>query len=66
MEYRLTWAASSNINFHGATDWEEWDDPDASEKDIYTALEDGGHISDGLEMVLQASGFEWNVEVRSC
>ena len=64
LEYRICWSASSNVTFHGHSEWEEWDDDEATEDDIYTALENGG-ISDGLEMALIYSGFEWSIEVRT-
>jgi hypothetical protein len=61
LEYR---SASSNINFHGASDWEPWDHAEDTAEDIEIALCEGGRIPDGLEMVLDFSGFEWSVETR--
>lgn len=64
MEYRICWSASSNITFRGSTDWEEVEDPDQSEEEFLDMLDGNGGISDGLEMALNASGFEWWVETR--
>lgn len=57
-EFRVCWSASSNISFKGSTDWDEWDD-EASEEEVAVALG-----SSGLDMALDASGFEWWVEIR--
>ena len=66
MQYRINWSASSNISFHSCTDWEEWDDPDADGTAIEDALlsSGGNGISEGLEQALEASGFEWWIEVQ--
>jgi hypothetical protein len=63
-EYRVCWTASSNITFRGNKDWEPWTDEEAGPDDIEKALTSGSRISDGLELALEASGFEWWVEVR--
>lgn len=71
MEVRVCWAASSNIGFRGASDWvdyEEWygavNDKDASIEEIEDYMYSGAHIPPGLELALEASGFEWWVEIR--
>lgn len=69
MEYRITWSAFSNINFRGATEWETWEGEETTEDGIVVAVTrslDGIPISlpYGLERALEASGFDWNVEVR--
>lgn len=65
-EYRICWSAGSNITFQGATDWEEWlDDGDA--EDVMSEVEVKGkpyNVPPGLEIALEASGFEWYVETR--
>lgn len=63
VEYRVRWAASSNASFQGATDWLPWEeegDPDSGLEGVATRLV----LPDGLEMALEASGFEWWVETR--
>jgi hypothetical protein len=65
IEFRITWRASSNITFHGATEWEPWwgdpdDDHDAIEEELIK-----GEVSEGQRLALEGSGFEWNVETRS-
>lgn len=63
-EYRVCWSASSNISFHGATDWEAWGSDDSADE-IEDALNVGsGTIPEGLSIALDASGFEWWAEVR--
>lgn len=63
IEYRLTWSASSNINFHGESDWTEWEDEEATAEQVEDALY-AGTVPDGLGEVLEVSGFSWNVETR--
>lgn len=63
LEYRLTWSASSNISFHGETDWEPVES-DETREDAAKALIEGGSLPQGLEEVLDASGFAWDVEFR--
>lgn len=66
MRYRVSWSASSNISFTGSSDWEDWDDPAATVEDVEDALNKSeGPLSDGFEMALDGSGFEWWVEVES-
>jgi hypothetical protein len=66
IEYRICWAASSDVSFHGHSRWREWDDPDASDDDVQEALSlDDGRICDGLDAALDASGFDWWVETRT-
>jgi hypothetical protein len=64
VEYRVCWNASSHASFRGATDWQEWDDDDATTEDVELDLEHGGRIPDGLELALDGCGFEWWVETR--
>lgn len=72
IEYRVCWSASSNISFHGKSDWQPWEDDDeatgdeverwVSEKSMDGHI--GFQVPEGLETALEASGFEWNVETR--
>lgn len=62
-EYRVGWDSSS-INFKGHSDWQEWDDPDASIDEIEDALSGLNRLCDGLEFAIEASGFNWWVETR--
>lgn len=64
MEYRIKWSAQSNINFHGSTAWEEWDDDSSTEAEVADAIGGASRLSVGLEVALQESGFEWDVETR--
>lgn len=64
IEFRICWNASSNASFHGQTDWQPWDGDETTTDDIWEALASGGNVSDGLEMALEGSGFEWWVETR--
>lgn len=66
MQYRLRWWAFSNVNFRGATDWEVWDG-DGDPEEVLSAPEmpnESLNMPAGLEEVLQASGFEWDIETR--
>ena len=65
MRYEIcfSWSASSNYHFQGQTDWMdagEFDSAEECEKD----WEKGGPVSEALTNVLEASGFEWSLEVR--
>lgn len=66
IKYRICWNASSNISFHGETEWFEWEgDEGDSEEDIKDSLNrDGGGLPEGLSMALEACGFEWWVETQ--
>lgn len=73
MEYRIYWNASSNISFHGATDWQEWENEDETDEEIqdvmhnksdYGSIDAANNFPTGLEIALEASGFEWWVETR--
>lgn len=67
IEYRICWSASSNIAFHGATDWEEWGD-EGDPEEVLMECEDGSrqyNAPPGLDIALEASGFEWYVETRA-
>jgi hypothetical protein len=60
-EHRICWSASSNASFRGATDWEPWEE-DGDPADVLS----GGSVSlpIGLEIALEACGFDWWVETR--
>jgi hypothetical protein len=65
VRYRVGWSASSNVTFSGHSDWEDWEDPDATADEIRAALtKSEGHIADGFELALEASGYEWRVDVE--
>lgn len=64
VEYRVCWSASSNITFHGASDWEAWDDEDATAREVEDALYGGAMHCEGLSQVIEASGLDWHVETR--
>lgn len=64
IQYRVSWSAWSNISFRGATDWTNWDDPDATPEEIEELMTKGSLNLPGLEEALNASGFEWSVETR--
>lgn len=66
IEYRICWDASSNASFSGSTDWEPWED-DGNPDDVLNDLEMpdlGYNAPPGLEIALEASGFEWYVDTR--
>lgn len=63
IEYRLCWSASSNISFRGETDWEPWSEGGTT-AEVEDALYSGRQECEGLNEVLEASGFEWWVETR--
>lgn len=65
-EYRLRWSASSNITFHGESDWIEWG-PAASVGEVMDDLFDAKPLGlpPGLEGALECSGFEWDCDVRT-
>lgn len=69
MEYRIKWSAFSNINFRGATEWEEWVGEESTEDEVLRSVGrnlDGLPVAlpFGLEQALDASGFDWDVETR--
>jgi hypothetical protein len=65
VEFRVCWSADTNINFHGATKWERWENPEDGPEEVEMALtEDGDRLSEGLDRALLASGFNWWVETR--
>lgn len=65
-EYRVTWASSSMYHFKGESDWNDWDGDAADPEGIEEELTRGGmdDFPRGLEEVLEASGFDWGVEIR--
>lgn len=64
IEYRVCWSASSNINFKGTGDWQQAN-PGETAEEVEDHFGGGsGSISDGLELALGESGFEWWVETR--
>ncbi len=62
--FRITWCAFSNINFKGATDWEETQDYETEEELLEDFHRSSGSMSEGLIMAFDASGFEWSMEVE--
>lgn len=64
VEYRVCWTASSNISFRGATPWRDGADWGEDAEEIEDALSGGALAIEGLEIALDASGFEWTVETR--
>lgn len=70
IEYRICWAASSNVSFHGESDWAEWDGFEKTPDEVLDTLNkpDGANRSAlpvGLEEALECSGFEWWAETRA-
>lgn len=65
LEYRIHWNASSNISFSGRTDWQEWNEEDVTANDVEDELYIGAVDCIGLSEALDASGFNWWVEVRN-
>jgi hypothetical protein len=65
IEHRICWNASSNASFHGASDWEPWDDENATQEDVEKVLSAGGYgLPLGLSLALEYSGFDWYAEIR--
>lgn len=65
IEYRVCWSASSNITFHGATEWEAWEDEDATANQIAEEMEAGsGGAPRLLAEVLEEAGLEYWLETR--
>jgi hypothetical protein len=65
IEHRICWNAISNVTFQGSTEWEPWDEEDATLADVESALNDGKvSLPLGLELALEASGFDWWAEIR--
>jgi hypothetical protein len=65
LEFRITWSATSNISFHGATPWKDGEDWGEDAEEIEDALDSlTGDLPEGLQMAIEASGFEWNVETQ--
>jgi hypothetical protein len=65
IEFRVKWTASSNISFHGATPWKDGEDWGDDAEEIEDALDYlVGDLPPGLQMAMDASGFEWAVETR--
>jgi hypothetical protein len=62
LEYRICWAASSNISFRGNGSWRDASDWGESDEEVQDAL--SGEIPDGLKEAMNSSGFEWWVETR--
>lgn len=65
-EYQIGWAASSNASFFSRSEeWVEWEGDEETAEAVEEALLAGqGSLSIGLEMAIDASGFEWWVKVR--
>ena len=71
IEFRVCWNASSNISFSGQSDWEPWEDDEATEDEVFRDVSDksidglaGFQVPWGLSMALELSGFDWWVETR--
>lgn len=66
VEYRIRYSASSNASFHNErAEWVPWDDEDATPEEVEDLLHHPPAVLPmGLEEALEASGFEWSVEVR--
>lgn len=65
IEYRIFWSASSNITFHGKSDWAPWWGFEETVAEVEQAIEtSGGCPSPLLEGALEGSGFECWCEVR--
>lgn len=65
---RVCWAASTNASFQGAGEWRSVEDdyglsmtPSEIEEDL---SRQHGALPEGLEIAIEASGFEWRVETR--
>jgi hypothetical protein len=63
MEYRICWAASSNVSFQGGGDWQPANEDETTEE-LENALSKGGSICNGLDIAMNESGFEWWIETR--
>ena len=65
IEFRVGWGASSNISFRGYSDWEPWEEDEATAEQVEDALYEAyGQLAYGLDLALEYSGFEWWVETR--
>lgn len=64
LEYRICWAASSNAQFKGQSDWEFANDDETAEEVEDALSRSHGGIPEGLDIALNGSGFEWWVETR--
>lgn len=63
LDYRVCWAAGTNISFRGDGEWQEAN-PGESAEEIEDGLVKGTASGEGLELALLESGFEWWVETR--
>ncbi len=64
-EYRVCWSASTNISFKGESDWMDYGAEAENAKEVEDDLMRGeGMVSEAMDAVLNASGFEWWLEVR--
>lgn len=63
MEYRIRWMSSDNNDFRGHTDWQELPEGEARE-DVEAYMYARSDLTGGLEIAIEASGFEWSLEFR--
>lgn len=63
VEYRVCWAASSNVTFKDEGEWHPAN-PGETAEEVEESLSRGGRLSDGMEIAINESGFEWWVETR--
>jgi hypothetical protein len=66
LEYRICWNAGSNISFRGATDWDTWDE-DSAPDEVLGEPENNtqpSNLPPGLDIAIEASGFDWWIETR--
>lgn len=67
IEWRVCWAASSNVTFRGKSKWGVWDgDEDATADEVERELTegDGGELPPALREAIEHAGFDWWVETR--
>lgn len=63
IRYKICWSAFTNISFRGETDVMEWTDDDGDSNDLENYIYNGDCNLEGLSIALEASGFEWWMEM---